>query len=461
MTALDTPWTEPYGLPPFASAEAAAFRPAFNRALAAHRAEIAQIRDREEAPDFANTVAALEGAGRALDRVATVFYTLASTNSDDAVREVEREMAPVLARHSSAVWMDAGLAARVDAVPEAGLDAEQARVLTLYRQRFERAGARLEGPDRERMAEIMEELSRLSTQFSQNVLADESSWVMELDEDDLADLPEELVSSAARAAADRGMRGHAVTLARSSVEPLLRLCPRRDLRERAWRAWSSRGANGGETDNRALIARIVALRIERARLLGFETFADFKLAPEMAKTPDAVRDLLMRVWEPARARALEEQARLSREAAEEGENAEIAAWDWRYWAEKVRAKDHALSEAELKPYFPLEGMIEAAFDVANRLFGLEFASAEGLVLHHPDARAWEVSRNGRARGAVRGRLLRPTLQALGRVDEPDDRAGEFRPGGRSGPAGDPQRDELRARRGGDAAVLRRCGHAVP
>ncbi len=162
------------------------------------------------------------------------------------------------------------------------------------------------------MAEIMEELSRLSTQFSQNVLADESAWVMELSEADLADLPEELVSSAARAAADRGLRGHAVTLARSSVEPFLRLCPRRDLRERAWRAWVSRGANGGETDNRELIARIVALRIERARLLGFDTFADFKLAPEMAKTPDAVRGLLMRVWGPARARALEEQARLSR-----------------------------------------------------------------------------------------------------------------------------------------------------
>ena len=394
---LDAPWAGPYGLPPFDQATPEAIRAAFDRALAANLAEIAAIRDAEAAPDFANTAEALEGAGRALGRVATVFYTLASTHSDDAIREIEREMAPRLARHSAAVWMDPALAARVDAVPDAGLDPEQARVLELLRRAFERSGARLAPEGRARMAEIMEELSNLSTRFSQNVLADESGWTLPLDAEDVADLPESLVAAAARAAADRGAEGHMVTLARSSVEPFLRLCPRRDLREKAWRAWTARGANGGETDNREIIARIVALRIERANLLGYPTFADFKLAPEMAKTPDAVRDLLMRVWTPAKARAEAEAARLLAEAVASGEagaNDVLEPWDWRYWAEKVRARDHAISDAELKPYFSLENMIEAAFDCASRLFGLAFREVDGLVLHHPDARAWEVTRDG-------------------------------------------------------------------
>ncbi|WP_339948940.1 M3 family metallopeptidase [uncultured Albimonas sp.] len=392
--ALDAPTREPHGLPPFAAATPQAIREGFERALADHKAEIAAIRDSDAAPDFANTIEALESAGRGLGRVATVFYTLASTCSDDGIRELEREMAPVMSRHWSAVSMDPKLAARVDAVPDAGLSPEQARVLFLWRQGYERSGARLDDAGRARLAEIMEELSTLATRFSQNVLADESAWFMELTAADLDDLPESLVASAARAAKDRGKDGHVVTLARSSVEPFLKLAPRRDLRERAWRAWVSRGANGGETDNRGIIARIVALRIERANLLGFATFADFKLAPEMAKTPDAVRELLMRVWGPARARAEAEAARLGEVAAEEGANPTIEAWDWRYWAEKARARDHALSEAELKPYFPLSGMIEAAFDCAGRLFGLEFREVEGLTLHHPDARAWEVSRDG-------------------------------------------------------------------
>ncbi|MAS45551.1 MAG: peptidase M3 [Rhodobacteraceae bacterium] len=396
-TALDAPWTGAWGLPPFAAATPEAIRAGFDRALAANLAEIAAIRDADAAPTFANTVEALEAAGRAIGRVATVFYTLASTNSDDAIRGIEREMAPRLARHSAAVWMDPALAARVDAVPTEGLNPEEARLLEQLLRAFERSGARLAPEGRARMAEIMEELSNLSTRFSQNVLADESGWTLPLDEGDLADLPESLVASAARAAADRGVEGHLVTLARSSVEPFLRLCPRRDLREKAWRAWTARGANGGDTDNRALIARIVALRIERANLLGYATFADFKLAPEMAKTPDAVRDLLMRVWTPARAKAEAEAARLLAEATAAGEagaNDVLEPWDWRYWAEKVRARDHAVSDAELKPYFPLENMIEAAFDCAHRLFGLEFREVEGLDLHHPDARAWEVTRGG-------------------------------------------------------------------
>ncbi|MEM6744084.1 MAG: M3 family metallopeptidase [Pseudomonadota bacterium] len=394
---IDAPWTGPFGLPPFKGLEAEAFPPAFDRAMAAHEAEIEAVKADPNPADFANTVEALEAAGRALGRVAGAFWTLAGTCSDDAIRAVEREMAPKMARHSAKIGLDADLLARLDAVQAAGLDGEQARVLRLYRERFERAGARLDEAGRARMAQILERLSVLGTQFSQNVLKDEADWTLALDEDALASLPEGL-AQAARAAGEARGSGPVVTLARASVEPFLKSCPDRDLREAAWRGWASRGAQGGETDNRAIIAEVLALRAERARLLGFATFADFKLAPQMAKTPEAVRGLLDRVWAPARARALEESAALSALAAEQGETAEIAPWDRRYWAEKVRARDHALSESEISAYLPLDGVLGAAFDVAGRLFGLRFEEVEGLDLHHPDARAFEVTRKGGSGG---------------------------------------------------------------
>lgn len=393
----DDPWTGPYGLPAWDAFAAEDFAPAFDRGLAAHLAEIAAIRDDPAAPDFANTVAALEASGRALRRVGAAFWTLAGACSDDAIRAVEREMAPKLANHGSAVWMDAKLAARVEAVAEAGLDGEQARVLELYRRRFRRAGAGLAGPDRARMAAIMERLSRLQTAFAQNVLADERDWVLALSEDDCAGLPEDLVAAARAAGAERGAAGPVVTLARASVENFMRECPRADLRAAAFAGWTSRGARGGETDNREIIREILALRLERARLLGFPNFAAFKTEPEMAGTPAAVRELLMRVWGPARDKARAETARLAELAG-----AEIGAADRRYWAARARAADHALDEAAIRAHLPLEGVLAAAFDVAGRLFGLSFVEVPGLVLHHPDARAWEVRRGNRLLGLFVG-----------------------------------------------------------
>ena len=433
-SAPDAPWTGPFGLPDFAALRPESFPPAFERALAAHLAEVAAVRDDPAAPTFDNTVAALERSGRALRRAAGAFFTLAGACSDDAIREIERDIAPRLANHGSAVWMDARLAARVEAVDGEGLDGERARVLHLYRERFRRAGAALSPEDRARMAAIMERLSRLQTQFAQNVLADERDWVMELSPEDCADLPEDLVAAARAAGAERGREAPVVTLARASVETFLRECPRRDLRERAWRAWAARGANGGATDNRAILTEILALRAERARLLGFPSFAAYKTAPEMARTPDAVRELLMRVWGPAVAKARAETARLAALAAEAGEPAEIAPWDRRFWAARARARDHALDDSAIRAHLPLDRVIAAAMDVAGRLFGLAFEEVGGLGLHHPDARAWAVRRGERTLGLFVGDwFARPSkrsgawMSQLVTQERFDPETGEVRP----------------------------------
>ncbi|MBC7141274.1 MAG: peptidase M3, partial [Rhodobacteraceae bacterium] len=268
------------------------------------------------------------------------------------------------------------------------------RVLELYRRMFVRAGAALDVAGRARMAGVTARLAVLSTAFTQNLLADERDWAMPLSGADLEGLPDFVVAGAKAAAEERGQEGHVLTLSRSLVVPFLQFSPRRDLRERACRAWVARGANGGATDNRALAAEILKLREERARLLGYESFAAYKLEPEMAKTPGNVRDLLMRVWAPARRKAEADAGVLTGMLQAEGINGDLEAWDWRYYSEKRRKAEHDLDEAELKPYFGLDAMIGAAFDCAGRLFRLEFRPLD-MALYHPDARAWEVTRDGR------------------------------------------------------------------
>ncbi|MDT8345115.1 MAG: M3 family metallopeptidase [Thermohalobaculum sp.] len=381
-------WTAPFGLPPFGAIAPDHFAPAFAAAMADHLAEIEAIATDPAPPDFANTVAAMERAGRALGRVGAVFWNLCGAHTNPELQAIEREMAPKLSQHHSRLMLDARLFARLEAVSPDGLDAEQARVLDLYTRMFVRAGARLEGAARERMRAILSRLAVLGTEFSQTVLRDEADWVMMLGEGDLAGLPPFLVQAARAEAKGRGADGYAITLSRSSVEPFLTFSTRRDLRERAWRGWVSRGT----ASNWPLVAETVRLRAERARLLGFPDFATFKLADQMAKGPDAVRALLMRVWAPARAKALAEAAALKALAAEDGDAIDIAPWDWRHYAEKLRKRLHDLDEAETKPYLALDSVITAAFDVAGRLFGLTFRPVEGLTLHHPDARAWEVTR---------------------------------------------------------------------
>ncbi|PKP62384.1 MAG: peptidase M3, partial [Alphaproteobacteria bacterium HGW-Alphaproteobacteria-8] len=247
-----------------------------------------------------------------------------------------------------------------------------------------------------------ERLASLGARFAQNVLADERAWSMDLGADDLSGLPDFLRAAAAQAAKARGRTGWTITLSRSLIEPFLAFSTRRDLREQAWRAWIARGETGGDTDNRAIIAETLALRRERARLLGYPSYAAYKLAPEMAETPQAVRDLLMQVWPPARALAAAEADKLRGLIRAEGANHDLAPWDWRFYAEKLRLAEHDLSEAAVKPYLALDRMIEAAFDTAQRLFGLSFHPLADAAAYHPDVRVWEVRRGDAHVGVFMG-----------------------------------------------------------
>ncbi|MCL4767900.1 MAG: M3 family metallopeptidase [Hyphomicrobiaceae bacterium] len=393
---LLVPWPTQLGVPPFADIAPEHFRPAFEQATAEHRAEIDRIAADAAAPTFGNTIAALENAGRTLERVSAVFWNLAGAHTDDALQAIEREMSPRLALHWNAITSNAALFARIDAVMQgdeaARLDPEQKRVLERTHLAFVRAGARLGPDEKKRLGDILERLATLGTQFSQNVLADERSYELPLAETDVAGLPELVAAAARRTAEERGSAAtHVVTLSRSLIEPFLTFSPRRDLRERAFMAWTSRGENGGATDNRAIIAAMLALRRERARLLGYDTFADYKLDNTMAKSAASVRALLDEVWPAAKARADGERGKLQALAQSEGANITIEPWDWRYYADKVRKAEFDLDEAEVKPYLALDSMIEAAFYTAGRLFGLSFAERTDLGLYHPDVRAFEVT----------------------------------------------------------------------
>jgi peptidyl-dipeptidase Dcp len=405
MNPLLDEWTTPFALPPFAAISAEHFAPAFEAALAEGRANIDAIAADPNEPDFANTIAALERAEKSLDRVASVFFNLAGAHTSDAIEALQRDLSPKLAAYRSATMMNEALFARIEALKarrdDLALDAEQARVLELYHRMFVRSGARLTGADRDRLAEIAQRLATLGTAFSQNVLADEKGWEMDLAPADLEGLPDFLIDATAEAAAERGRTGHVVTLSRSLIVPFLTLSPRRDLRERAFRAWIARGATGGATDNRAIAAETLALRDERARLLGYDSYATYKLETEMAGTPEAVRDLLMAVWAPARAQAEADAERLGELMRADGVNGPLEPWDWRYYAAIRQRAEHDLDEAALKPYFQLDRMIEASFDTAGRLFGLAFRPLDA-PLYHADARAWEVTRDGRHMGVFIG-----------------------------------------------------------
>ncbi len=391
-------WSGPYALPPFAAIEDGQFEAAFEAGLAAGRAAIAEIAAQPAPPTFANTIEALERADDLLDRVLAVFFNLAGTDSNPAREALMRDLSPKLSAYGSEITMNPALFARIEALwlrrDTLGLTAEQARVLMLVRRSFVRAGAQLSDGDGARMKAVKERLAVLGTRFGQNLLADEREWHMALTENDLEGLPDFVTDAARAAGAERGLDGPAMTLSRSLIVPFLQFSPRRDLREAAWRAWTARGANGGATDNRDIAAEILALRAERAGLLGYESFAHYKLEPEMAGTPDAVRTLLTSVWTPARAAAEADAEVLTQMAREDGVNGPLEPWDWRYYAEKRRLAEHDLDEAELKPYLQLERMIEAAFACAHRLFGLDFAPIDA-PLNHPDARAWDVTRDGR------------------------------------------------------------------
>jgi peptidyl-dipeptidase Dcp len=400
-------WNTPYQSPPFDLIETKDFKPAFVQALEQHRAEIAAIGGNDAAPSFDNTIAALERSGKPLRRVEMVFNQLSSAATNAELQAVEREVALLVARHWNGIFLDAKLFARIEALnarrDALGLDPEALRVLERYHLDFVRAGARLTADERDRFGAIVERLASLGTQFGQNVLADEQETVFDLSEAEMDGLPDFARAAAAETARDRKLNApFAVTPSRSSVEPILHFARDRAVREKVWRAFVQRGANGNKNDNSKLIEEIVSLRAEQARLLGYESYAAYKLADSMAGTPVAARGLLEQVWEGGRTRAEADRLALQELAKSDGQSAELEAWDWRYYAEKLRFARYDFDENELKPYLQLEKVVDAAFFVAGELFGLSFNPRSDIVGYHPDVRVWEVAREGKVIGLFYG-----------------------------------------------------------
>ncbi len=390
------PWQTPYGLPPFDQVRPEHYVPAFERAMQTHRAEADAIAENSEPPTFDNTIAAFDRCGRDLGRVARLFFNLAASETSPALQAIEREISPRLAAHFSAIHLHAKLFARIDTVSQRReqlqLTPERQRLTERIHLDFVRAGARLPAAARTRYAAIMERLAELSTRFSQNVLADETGYRLVLrDERDLAGLPQDLRAAARAAAQERGEADvWIITLSRSLIVPFLTFSDRRDLREQAFDAWTRRGEHDGEHDNRPVAREILALRNEQARLHGYRHYADYALVDRMAGTPEAVARLLEQVWEPAKARAAAERDALGAMALAHGAKHAIEPWDWRYFAEKVRKARYDMDDAALKPFFSLERMLAAAFDTAQRLFGLRFVERPDIRVYHSDVRVFEV-----------------------------------------------------------------------
>lgn len=390
-------WDTPFGLPPFESIRPEHFVPAFEQARREHLAEIDAIARDPAPPDFENSVAALDRAGQRFHRLERLFHNLTASATSPALQEAERLLAPQLAAHANAIYLNRALFERLDALhtrrDELGLAPEQRRLLERLHLDFVRAGARLPEAQRARYAQLTERLAELQTRFGQNVLADEAGYVLALrGEAELAGLPDFVRAAARQAAADRGLPEgvHAITLSRSLIVPFLSFSERRDLREQAWRAWTTRGEHDGAHDNRPVAREILALRLALARAHGYATYADYALADSMAGSRAAVDRLLQQVWQRACDAVERERAALRALLLSRGEAADIEPWDWRRLAQQVRKLRFDLDETEVKPYFPLERMVEAAFDCARRLFGLQFTARPQLRAYHPDVQVYEV-----------------------------------------------------------------------
>ncbi|CAN5914192.1 M3 family metallopeptidase [soil metagenome] len=396
------PWATPYGLPPFAETRAEHFEPAFDAALKAHRAEVDAIGAQVEPPTFENTVAAFDRSGRLLDRIGGMFHNLTSSETSPALQAVQTRMAPLLAAHDSWVSMHRPLFARLSALHAErevlGLTAEQRRLLERFHADFVRAGAKFGPAEQTRYAQIMQRLAELTTRFGQNVLADETAYRLVLrGEADAAGLPAFVRAAAKQAAVERGIDdAMVITLSRSHIVPFLTFSERRDLREQAYRAWTTRGEHAGDTDNRPIAAEILSLRREQASLHGHASFADHALTDTMAGKQSAVTELLSQVWAPAKARLADEREAFAALALSRGETTRLEAWDWRYYAEKVRQVRYDLDEAQVKPYFPLTRMVDAVFDCAQRLFGLSFTHKPEVLAYHADVKVYEVRDAGNA-----------------------------------------------------------------
>lgn len=400
MNPLLQEWTGPYGgVPPFDKVEVADFEEAIEHGMADALAEIDAIAQSPEPPTFANTIEALELAGEPLDRAQTIYGVWSSTMSSDEFRKVESKLEPKMAAFYDKILQNADLFHRVEAVYEgmesAGLTPAQQRLTWDRYTDFVRAGAKLSDAEKKRVAEINQRLATLYTDFSNNLLHDEESYVLYLTKDQLSGLPESVVDAAAAAAKERGREGEfAILNTRSSMDPFLTYSDERGLREKVWRTYYSRGDNGDEYDNNKLISEILALRAERSKLQGYDTFADRALEKQMAKTPDAATALMMKVWPAATARVREEVRDMQAIADQEGAGITIEPWDYRYYAEKVRKARYDLDADEVKQYLQLDKLRDGMMWAAGELFGFQFEPVSGVPVYHPDVRVWEVTRNG-------------------------------------------------------------------
>ena len=399
---LLAPWIGPHGgFPRFDKIKVESFKPSLMKAMDLYRAELAAVASAKEPATFANTIAVMEGAGRPFNRIGLLFNIYTSTLKDKQVSALELELAPVYATFQDEIIQNEALFARVKAVydgrDKAKLTPEQTRLVEVVYERFARQGAALGDKDKARMKDINAKLAELYTKFSQNELADEEGYSLTLDnEADLAGVPDSVKAAAKDAAEAKGLHGKwLITNTRSSMEPFITYATRRDLREKGWRMWVNRGDNAGDHDNKPIITQILALRAEKARLLGFASHAHWIIADNMAKTPDAAMALSMKVWKAAAARAREEVADMQKVADAEKAGFKIAPWDYRFYAEKVRKAKYDLDDNEVKPYLQLDKMREAMMWAAGQLYGLAFTQVKDVPVCPPDVTVYEVARGGK------------------------------------------------------------------
>jgi len=391
-----TDWDTPFGVPPFDAIGLEHYTPAFEEGMKRHDREIAAIVDNRAAPSFENTIEAMERSGALLNRVANVFFAMKSSMTNDRIEAIAKDIAPKLSKHSDAILLSEPLFKRVETVyrqkDELELTTEQSKLLEESYKSFVRGGAKLDADKKERLQEINIRLSLLSLKFGENVLKENNRFEMVLDnEADLAGLPPGVIAAAAETATERGHEGKWVfTLHKPSMIPFLQYSERRDLREKIYTGYINRGNHDDELDNKQTLAEMAALRVERAQLLGYDTHANFVLDDCMAKEPKSVYRLLDQLWPPALARAKTEAADMQQMIDDEGGRFKLQSWDWWYYAEKVKKAKYDLDEEMLRPYFKLENVRAGVFDVATRLYGLQFEERPDVPTYHEDVTAFEV-----------------------------------------------------------------------
>ncbi len=390
------PFRTPFGVPPFDKIKEEHYLPAFKVAIEKHKKEIEAIANNPAPPTFENTVEALDRSGQLLRRVAAIFYNLYAANTNEKMEEIAKKVTPMLSKHMDEIYMNAKLFQRIKAVyqkrNQLNLTPEQKTLVEKFYNDFVRGGAALPPDKKAELKKINEELSLLTLKFGQNVLAEEKAFALVIDKkEDLEGLPENVIAAAAEEAKKRGLEGKWVfTLDKPSMIPFLQYSARRQLREKIFKAYINRGNNNNEYDNKEIVKKIVNLRIRKAHLLGYKTYAHYVLAENMAKTPEKVYDFMWKVWKPALRKAKRERQMLQEMIYRDGFKFKLQPWDWWYYAEKVRREKYALDEEMLRPYFQLENVLKGAFTVANKLYGISFRERKDLPKYHPEVRVFEV-----------------------------------------------------------------------